>query len=126
MKKRNVYFLYPFVIFLLVFIYIALLFILGIETDQTWVWISGLLIVIIGVFILAKRSKITTMKEGIKISIIWSMLFIIFDAVTIVPLEGWNYYNNWRAFLPYIVPLTLIPLIASSEERRLKGIKKQT
>ena len=117
MKKWKVYFLYPFLIFLLVFVFVALLFILGIETDQTWVWICGLLIVVIGVFILAKRSKPATIEEGVKIGVVWSLLFIIFDAVTIVPFEGWSYYADWRAFLPYIVPIILTPLIASYEKR---------
>jgi hypothetical protein len=116
MKKWKVYFLYPFLIFLLVFIFIALLFILGIETDQTWVWVCGLLIVVIGVFILAKRSKPATMKEGVKIGVVWSLLFIIFDAVTIIPFEGWSYYADWRVFLPYFVPIILTPLIARYEK----------
>ncbi len=120
MKKIKIYFLYPFSIFLIVFIFIALLFVLGIETDQNWVWISGLLIVIIGVFILAKRSKPATMRERVKIGVIWSLLFIIFDVITIVPFEGWSYYNNWRAFLPYIVPIILTPIVAYLEKRQLK------
>lgn len=123
MKKWKIYFLYPFFIFLLVFIFIGLLFILGIETDQNWVWICGLLIVVIGVFILAKRSEPATMREGVKIGVVWSLLFIIFDAVTIVPFEGWSYYADWRAFLPYIVPIILTPLIASLENHRIKEIE---
>ncbi|MCW4013536.1 MAG: hypothetical protein NWF07_11170 [Candidatus Bathyarchaeota archaeon] len=120
MKKWKTYFLYPFMIFLLVFIFIALLFILGVETDQNWVWICGLLIVVVGVLFLGKRSKPTNVKEGVKIGNVWSLLFFIFDAVTIVPFEGWNCYSDWRAFLPYIVPLVITPLIAGYEKRLIK------
>lgn len=120
MNKLKVYFLYPFLIFLFVFIWVAALFALGIETNQTWVWICGLLIVIIGVLILAKRSKPTTIKEGAKIGVVWSLLFILFDALTVVPLQGLSYYTDWRVFLPYIVPLIITPLIAILEKRRLK------
>ena len=120
MNKLKVYVFYPFLIFLLVFIWIAVLFALGIDTNQTWVWICGLLIVIIGVSILAKRSKPTTINEGAKIGVVWSLMFILFDALTLVPLEGWSYYADWRVFLPYIVPIILTPLIASLEKCRLK------
>jgi hypothetical protein len=120
MNKLKVYVFYPFLIFLLVFIWIAVLFALGIETNQTWVWICGLLIVIIGVSILAKRSKPTTINERAKIGVVWSLMFILFDALTVVPLEGWSYYADWRVFLPYIVPIILTPLIASLEKCRLK------
>ena len=119
MNKLKVYFLYPFLIFLLVFIWIAVLFALDIETDQTWIWICGLLIVIIGVSVLAKRSKLTTITEGAKIGVIWSLMFIFFDVITVVPLAGWSYYADWHAFLPYIVPIILTPLIANLEKRRL-------
>jgi len=120
MNKFKVYFLYSLLIFSLVFIWVAVLFALGIETDQTWVWICGLLIVIIGVSIFAKRSKPTTIIEGAKIGIVWSLMFILFDALTVVPLVGWSYYSDWRVFLPYFVPIILTPLIASLEKRRLK------
>jgi hypothetical protein len=120
MNKLKVYVFYPFLIFLLVFIWIAVLFALGFETNQTWVWICGLLIVIIGVSILAKRSKPTTINERAKIGVVWSLMFILFDALTVVPLEGWSYYADWRVFLPYIVPIILTPLIASLEKCRLK------
>lgn len=120
MNKMKVYFLYPFLIFLLVFIWIAVLFALSIETDQTWVWICGLIIVIIGISISAKRSKPTTINEGAKIGVVWSLMFILFDALTVVPLQGWSYYADWRVFLPYIVPIIVTPLIASLEKRRLK------
>jgi hypothetical protein len=124
MNRLKVYFLYPFLIFLLVFIWIAVLFAIGIETDQTWVWICGLLIVIIGVSNLAKRAKPTAIIEGAKIGFVWSLLFIVFDVLTVVPLVGWSYYADWRAFLPYVVPMILTPLIASLEKRRLKETER--
>ena len=120
MNKLKVYVLYPFLVFSLVFIWIVVLISLGIETNQTWVWICGLLIVILGVSILAKCSKPTTINQGAKIGVVWSLLFILFDALTVVPLEGWSYYADLRVFLPYLVPMVLLPLIASLEKSRLK------
>lgn len=119
MQKLRVYFLYPLLVFLFVFMWIAVLFALGIETDQTWVWISGLLIVIIGVSILVRRFKPTTINEGVKIGVVWSLMFIVFDMLTVVPLQGWSYYTDWRVFLPYLVPIILTPLIAGLENRQL-------
>jgi hypothetical protein len=40
---------------------------------------------------MAKRAKPTAINEGIKIGVVWSLLFIVFDALTVVPLEGWSY-----------------------------------
>lgn len=102
--------LYPVGIYAVIFLFISAL--IGAKVDQhtTWVWLVTLVISIIGLYLATDYAKPKNWKEGITYGLVWLLILFILDIVLTVPFTGWEYYNDWKVYIPYILTL-LFPVV---------------
>jgi len=111
----------PIVIYALISIEVAAIVVSGSESDQLWVWAAttALLIALLVVFA-AKYSKPCGIREGAKMGLIWTAIFMLLDVLIVALPFGFSYFTDWRVYTPYLLGIA-IPVIAGA----LKPTAKQ-
>lgn len=107
------YILSPIIIYALISIEVAAIVVAGVESDTPWVWVATttILTALLVVFSL-KVAKPQNLKEGAKMGLAWTAIFMLLDVVIVaIPLTGFMYFADWRVWTPYLLGF-LIPMLA--------------
>lgn len=98
----------PMAIYAVIFLFISAL--IGFKIDQTalWVWIVSLGLSIAGLVIATRHVQPASAGEGFRYGLVWLVVFIVLDLILTVPFAGWDYFSDWRSYLPYLLTI-LIP-----------------
>ena len=51
------------------------------------------------------------MREGIKLGVVWLLVVVSVDLLTVPFLAGWEYFADWRAHIHYPLPVIIVPLV---------------
>lgn len=109
-------FIPPIAIYAVIFLFISALIGAKIDQKAIWVWIVSLVISIIGLYIATNYAKPKNRQEGLKIGIIWLIIFVILDLILTLPFTGSDYFVDWRSYLPYLLTI-LIPTILAGKSK---------
>jgi hypothetical protein len=101
--------LYPLAIYGVIYLFICVLIGLKMDQHQTWVWIAGLVISIVGLFVATKYAKPKNIREGIIYGLVWLVVFFVLDLILTVPFTGWGYFG-WKSYVSYGITV-LIPTL---------------
>jgi hypothetical protein len=103
-------FITPIAIYGVISILIVLLGILNIDRDSSWVWLTGLIITAIGLYLATRYIHPQSLKQGFLISLVWLAIFIVLDIILALAFAGMEYFLDWKTYLPYALTL-LIPMV---------------
>ncbi len=108
----------PVAIYAVIFLFISAL--IGAKVDQTraWVWVVSLVITIVGLYVGSRYTKPRNALDGLKYGVMWLIILVIFDLILTAPFAGWDYFSDWRSYVPYMLTLlvpSLYPLMNASQ-----------
>jgi hypothetical protein len=109
-------FITPIAIYGVISILIVVLGILNIDRDSSWVWITGLIITAIGLYLATRYIHPRNLRQGSLISLGWLAIFIVLDIILAVAFADLEYFFDWKTYLPYVLTL-LIPMVSWKLQR---------
>jgi lysylphosphatidylglycerol synthetase-like protein (DUF2156 family) len=104
-------FITPIDIYGVISILIVVLVTMNIDRDASWVWLVGLIITAVGLYIATRYIHPQSLKKGFLISLGWLAIFIVLDIILALAFAGLEYFLEWKTYLPYVLTL-LIPIIS--------------
>lgn len=108
----------PIAIYAVIFLFISALVGAKINQNAIWVWIVSLMISIVGLYIATNYAKPKNRQEGLKVGVIWLVIFIILDLILTLPFAGSDYFSDWKSYLPYLLTV-LIPIILAGKKQEI-------
>lgn len=103
--------LYPIAIYLIISVEIAAIVVLGVDSNEAWVWSITTVFVAALLFSFAFYAKPANFKKGLIMGAVWAGIFILLDVVIVaVPFTGFGYFMDVRTWIPYIIGI-LAPTI---------------
>ncbi len=106
----------PVAIYAVIFLFISALIGADMDADASWVWVVNLLITIVGLYLATNYAKPSTRQDGLKYGVAWLVVFVVLDLILTAPFAGWDYFSDWKSYVPYALTL-LVPAILAGGKK---------
>jgi len=112
--------LYPILIYVIISLEVAVIVLLGFDSNVWWVWVVTTVFVTVLVFAFAFIAKPPSFRKGLTIGAVWAGFFILLDVCFVaVPFTGFSYFSDVRTWIPYFIGIiapTIIGLILEKKD----------
>lgn len=106
----------PVAIYAVIFLFISALIGAKVNQEATWVWLITLVISVVGLYLGTQYAQPQSRKEGLMYGVLWLIILVVLDMVLTAPFAGWDYFSNWKSYIPYVLTI-LIPTLSLTAKK---------
>lgn len=110
----------PVAIYAVIFLFISALVGAKVNQEGMWVWLVSLIISVVGLYLGTQYAKPHTRKEGLTYGVLWLVIFVALDMILTAPFAGWDYFSNWKSYIPYVLTVIMPTLFLTKKSDKEK------